>query len=445
MAACLGKGKACCHSAFVTDTPASSLQAAPSSPLRIPDYRKFWLARFFAVLASTGMVVIVGYQLYDVARDSYGMSIAQASFQLGLLGFAQFLPIFLLTPISGVVADRFDRRKVAAIALATDVIVAIGLGIITTLEWRSLPALYIFAAIHGTVRVFVNPSMSAIAPNVVPANLIPRAIGFNSIAMQAGTIIGPAAFGFLFATHHAAPYWIAAVLMAMSALSLLAIRSLPPVPKDARKAHPLRQIADGFHFIWHERFLLGCITLDLFAVLLGGATALMPVFARDILHVGPEGLGQMRAATAAGAAIVALWLSFRPLASNVGVKMLVAVAAYGAMTVGFGLSRNFAISLGFLALLGAADMISVFIRSSLVQLRTPDDKRGRVSAISGLAISASNELGEMQSGVAAALLGATGAVVFGGGAAIVITLIWALAFPEIRRARTFAPRWEPVP
>ncbi|TCM22033.1 putative MFS family arabinose efflux permease [Novosphingobium sp. PhB165] len=431
----------------VVNTPSSpphstGAAAQPTSPLRIADYRKFWLARFFAVLASTGMVVIIGYQLYDVARSDYGMSITQASFQLGLLGFAQFLPIFLLTPVSGVIADRFDRRRVAGLAIAVDILVAIGLGIATTLEWRSLPVLYMFAAVHGAVRVFVGPSMSAIAPNIVPAELIPRAIGFNSIAMQAGTIIGPAAFGFLFARHHALPYWIAAVLMALSAISILAIRNLPPLAKDARKAHPLRQIVDGFHFIWHERFLLGCITLDLFAVLLGGATALMPVFARDILHVGPEGLGQMRAATAAGAAVVALWLSFRPLAKNVGVKMLLSVAAYGAMTVGFGLSRSFLISLGFLALLGAADMISVFIRSSLVQLRTPDDKRGRVSAISGLAISASNELGEMQSGVAAALLGATGAVVFGGTAAIVITAIWAWGFPEIRRARTFAPRWE---
>nr|WP_314465198.1 MFS transporter [uncultured Novosphingobium sp.] len=424
------------------DTSSPSALPEPTSPLRIADYRKFWLARFAVVFASTGMVVIIGYQLYDVARSVYGMSIAEASFQLGLLGFAQFLPIFLLTPVAGVIADRFDRRKVAGIAMSVDILVAIGLALITELDLRSLPVLYLFAALHGIARVFVSPSMTAIAPNIVPTSLIPRAIAFNSIAIEAGTIIGPAAFGFLFARHHAMPYWIAAVLMAVAAFSITSIRNLPPVPKDARRDHPVRQIVDGFHFIWRERFLLGCITLDLFAVLLGGATALMPVFARDILHVGPEGLGQMRAATAAGAAIVAVWLSFRPLAKNVGVKMLLSVAAYGAMTVGFGLSRSFAVSLGFLALLGAADMISVFIRSSLVQLRTPDDKRGRVSAISGLAISASNELGEMQSGVAAALLGATGAVVFGGGAAIVITAIWAWSFPEIRRARTFAPRWE---
>lgn len=425
--------------------PPSTPTAEPTSPLRIADYRRFWLARFFAVLATTGTVVIIGYQLYDVARTEYGMSIQEAALQLGLLGFAQFLPVFLLTPVAGVLADRFDRRRVAGIASLLDMGVALGLGLTTALEVRSLPVLYFFAVLHGTVRVFISPSMAAIAPNIVPARLIPRAIGFNSIAMQAGTIIGPAAYGFMFAADHALPYWSSAVFTLAASVAIQSIRNLPPPRSDARKAHPIRQIVEGFHFVSRERFLLGCLTLDLFAVLLGGATALMPVFARDILHVGPEGLGQMRAATAAGAAVVALWLSFRPLRSNVGVKMLVAVAGYGAMTVAFGLSKHFVLSLAFLALLGAADMISVFIRSSLVQLRTPDEVRGRVSAISGLAISASNELGELQSGFAAALLGATGAVVFGGSAAIVITLAWAWLFPEIRRARTFEPRWEQTP
>jgi hypothetical protein len=218
------------------------------------------------------------------------------------------------------------------------------------------------------------------------------------------------------------------------------IRKLPP-PQGSRNVHPVRQILDGFTYVWNERFLLGCVTLDLFAVLLGGATALLPVFARDILHVGPEGLGQMRAAPALGAAVVALWMSWKPLERNVGAKMLWAVAAYGTATLAFGLSRWFPLSLLFLALLGAADMVSVFVRSSLVQLNTPDEVRGRVSAISGLAISASYELGEMQSGVAAALLGATGAVVFGGVGAIVITLLWSWLFPELVRARTFAPQF----
>lgn len=388
------------------------------------------------------MVVIIAYQLYDVARGEYGMSIPRASFQLGLLGFAQFAPIFLLTPVAGVVIDRFDRRKVAALASTIDVLIALGLGLMTWLSIHSLPGLYCFAVLHGIVRVFLNPSFSAIAPNIVPPQLLPKAIALNSIAGQGATIVGPAAYGFLYAAHHPAPYWTSAVMQAVAAVLVLSIAGMRRLAPDARRSNPLRQIVEGFRFVWTERFLLGCTTLDLFAVLLGGATALMPVFARDILHVGAEGLGQMRAATALGAASVAVLLSIRPLEREVGVKMLMAVAVYGAMTVGFGLSRWFPLSLLFLAGLGAADMISVFIRLSLVQLRTPDEMRGRVSAISGLAISASNELGEMQSGIAASLLGATGAVVFGGTGAIFVTLAWAWLFPEIRRARTFSPRLE---
>ncbi|GGY97586.1 MFS transporter [Novosphingobium colocasiae] len=413
----------------------------PDSPLRIPDYRRFWLARFSATLATTGMVVILGYQFYDIARMDYGLSISEAALRLGALGLVQFIPLLLLTPFSGVMADRFDRRRVAALGMLLDVFIAASLGLVTVLKVHSLELLYVLAALHGVGRVIISPSLSAIAPNVVPPNLIPRAIALNSIAWQSGSIIGPALFGFLYASSQALPYWISVVLILAASFSVNAIRTLPPVPPEARRTHPVRQMIDGFRYVWNERFLLGCITLDLFAVLLGGATALLPVFARDILHVGPEGLGQLRAAPAVGAALVALMLSFRPLERNVGVKMLVAVVVYGAATIGFGLSRWFPLSLLFLFVLGAADMVSVFVRGSLVQLNTPDDRRGRVSAISGVAISASNELGEMQSGLAAALLGATGAVVFGGAAAIFITLLWAVVFPELPRARTFAPQF----
>ncbi|MEO6093993.1 MAG: MFS transporter [Novosphingobium sp.] len=412
----------------------------PTSPLQIADFRKFWISRFASVVATTGMVVIIGYQLYDVARGEYGMSIRDAAFQLGLLGLAQFVPLLLLTPVAGIAADRFDRRRVAALAIALDLLVALALGFTTAAGLRSLPLLFALAALHGTARVFVGPALGAIAPNIVPTGMVPRAIALSSIAWQAGSVAGPAAAGFLFAGNAALPYWCAGLLLVLSCLLVLAIDPMSR-PEENRHSHPVRQMVEGFHFVWNDRFLLGCITLDLFAVLLGGATALMPVFARDILHVGPEGLGQMRAAPGIGAAVVALLLSFRPLERNVGVKMLWAVAAYGAATFAFGLSRNFMLSLGILVLLGAADMVSVFVRSSLVQLNTPDAVRGRVSAISGLAISASNELGEMQSGIAAALLGATGAVAFGGVGAIVITLAWAWLFPELPRARTFAPQF----
>lgn len=419
----------------------------PTSPLQIRDYRFFWLSRFTSVVATTGMVVVLGYQLYDIARSDYGMGIPQAAFQLGLLGLAQFIPLLLLTPVAGVVADRFDRRTIAALSIGTDFLVALALAVAASAGIRSLPLLFALAAMHGSVRIFVGPALSAIAPNIVPANLIPRAIAFNSIAWQSGTVVGPAAAGFLYAGGHAQPYWCATVLLVVSCFCVLAIRRVPP-PEGNRAVHPVRQIADGFRYVWNERFLLGCVSLDLFAVLLGGATALLPVFARDILQVGPEGLGQMRAAPAFGAAIVALWLSWRPLATNVGAKMLWAVAIYGAATIAFGLSRELLLSMAVLAVLGAADMVSVFVRSSLIQLNTPDDMRGRVSAISGLAVSASNELGEMQSGLAAVLLGATGAVVFGGVGAIVVTVLWAVMFPELRKARTFAPQYrqrEPEP
>jgi MFS family permease len=414
---------------------------APTSPLQIADYRFFWLSRFSSVIATTSMVVVIGYQLYDVARSDYGMPIPQAAFLLGVLGLAQFIPLMVLTPVAGIVADRFDRRKVAALAMGIDLLIALMMGLSTAMDVLTLPLIFIVAAMHGSARVFVSPALSAIAPNIVPPELIPRAIALNSIAWQAGAVIGPALGGFLLGANAASPYALSGVLLVCAAFGITRIRPLPPVASN-RAAHPLRQIADGFGFIWNERFLLGCVTLDLFAVLLGGAAmALLPVFARDILHVGPEGLGQLRAAPAFGAAIIALWLSWKPLSRNVGAKMLGAVAVYGAAAIAFGVSRSFGLSLGLLALLGAADMISVFVRSSLVQLNTPDDMRGRVSAISGLAVSASNELGEMQSGIAAALLGATGAVVFGGVGAIVITVIWAWYFPELIKARTFAPQY----
>lgn len=412
----------------------------PTSPIQIADFRRLWLTRFLGAIATNGMVVILGYQLYDVARSAYGMSIAEAAFQLGLLGLVQFVPLALLTPVAGVVADRIDRRHVGAMSIGMDLLVAFSLALATYLGWLSLPLLFVLAALHGSARVFLGPSLTAIAPNIVPAALIPRAIALSGLSWTTGSITGPAIAGLLYASNAAFPYWGAMGLLAMALLTIVSIRPLPP-HEGARAVHPIRQMIEGFSYIRGQRFLQGCITLDLFAVLLGGATALLPVFARDVLHVGSEGLGIMRAAPSIGAAGVAILLAWRPFASNVGVKMLWAVAGFGLATICFGLTRDFVASLVFLAAIGATDMISVFIRNSLVQLNTPDEMRGRVGAISGLAISASNELGEMQSGVAAALLGATGAVVFGGAGAIVVTLIWAWKYPEIRNARTFAPQY----
>ena len=260
----------------------------------------------------------------------------------------------------------------------------------------------------------------------------------SSIAWQTASVGGPALGGFLYIASPAAPYWFAVGALAVAIIALTPIRRIDPPPM-ARDVHPVRQMVDGLHYVRDHRFLLGAITLDLFAVLLGGATALLPVYARDILQVGAQGLGQLRAAPAAGAAVVALWFAFRPLKNNVGIKMLGAVVGFGIATVVFGLSQSMMLSLAALVALGALDMLSVYVRSSLVQLYTPDAMRGRVSSVSGLAISSSNELGEVQSGLAAALIGPVNAVVFGGIGAIGIAVIWAYILPELRRARTFDP------
>ena len=413
--------------------------SAPTHPLQVRDFRLVWLARFISVAATTAMVVVIGAQTYQIARTTYHMDEQQASFMLGILGLTQFLPFMLLTPLAGLVADRMDRRYVAAAATAVDLAIAVVLALANARGILTLPFLFTMAALYGSARVFIGPSLSAIVPNVVPAELLPKAIAMSSVAWQSAAVVGPVVGGFLLARNHALPYWFSAAALLLAIAALLAIRHR--APPAAAKEPPLKLMGDGARFVWRERFLLGCVSLDLFAVLLGGATAMLPAFAYDVLHVGDEGLGLMRAAPALGAALVAVYLGFRPIARNVGAKMLWAVAGYGLATLVFGLSANFALSLGTLALLGGADAISVFIRSTLVQLNTPDEMRGRVSSISGLAISASNELGEMQSGLAAAFLGPVVAVALGGAGAIIVTVLWTGLFPELRRAKTFAPQY----
>jgi MFS family permease len=409
-------------------------------PFRIANFRAYWLSRFTSTIALSAMAIIIGWQVYGIARDVHHLSIRESTFLLGMIGVAQFVPLFLLTPIVGLVADTFDRRLIVKCATALVAATTAMLGILTALGWLNLYALFGAAALIGVVRAFSGPAYSALAPNLVPRAVLPTAIAVSSIAWQVGAIAGPSLGGLLYAIHPDVAYGTSTVLLLVALIMIFMIGKVPQ-PREQSDDGPLHRIAEGFRYVRNNRLVLATITLDLFAVLLAGATALLPVFARDILHVGPEGLGQMRAAPALGAAVVALWMSWKPLEKNVGAKMLWAVAAYGVATLAFGVSRWFPLSLIFLALLGAADMVSVFVRSSLVQLNTPDDVRGRVQAISGLAISASNELGEMQSGLAAALLGAMGAVVFGGVGAIVITVLWARLFPELIRARTFAPQY----
>ena len=403
-------------------------------PLKIPDFRAFWLARLTTTIAQMAMVIVIGWQVYDIARQT--MDIRDAAFQLGLIGLVQFVPLFLLTPISGWTADRLDRRYVALAVILLELLCALILFGATWGGFISLPILFGVAALLGVARAFAGPALGAMAPNLVPREILPNAIALSSTAWQTGAIVGPAVGGILYDVMPHLPYAFSAVLFAFAAACLFTIR---PLSRTALKpGSPLRQMADGLSYVRRNRLVLGAITLDLFAVLLGGATAMLPLYARDILHVGADGLGPLRAAPAAGATLTAIFFSVRPLKTDVGVKMLTAVVVFGAATAIFGISRSYFLSLAMLALLGAADMFSVYIRQSLIQLHTPDEMRGRVAAASTLAISASNELGETRSGFAAALLGPVAATVAGGIAAIGVTLLWALWFPELRRARTFA-------
>ena len=403
------------------------------APLRIPGYRYFWIARLMTTIAQMAMVIVIGWQVYDIARET--MSIREAAFRLGLIGLVQFVPLFVLTPISGWTADRLDRRHIARAVVSLELLCALTLFVATWGGFISLPILFSVAALLGVARAFAGPALGALAPNLVPREILPQAIALSSAAWQAGAIAGPALGGILYDVTPHLPYGLSAILFALSVLCLFTI---PKIPRPAlRPGTPFEQMADGLAYVRRNRLVLGAITLDLFAVLLGGVTAMLPVYARDILHVGPDGLGPLRAAPAAGATLTAILFSIRPLKTDVGVKMLTAVVVFGAATAVFGLSTSFPLSLGCLALLGAADMFSVYIRQSLIQLHTPDPMRGRVSAVSTLAISASNELGETRSGFTAALLGPIAATVAGGVAAIVVTLLWAGLFPELRRARTF--------
>lgn len=407
----------------------------PTHPFQVRDYRFYWTARLSSTVAQMAMVIVIGWQVYDIARQTMG--IRDAAFQLGLIGLVQFIPLFALTLVSGWTADRIDRRYIARAVLALEMLCAAILFWTTWTGAISLPILFGVAALLGVARAFAGPALGALAPNLVPRPLLPKAIALSSMAWQSGAIAGPALGGLLYDVTPHLPYAVSTALFGIATLCMTMIR---PVPRtEIKPGSPVRQMVDGLAYVGRNRLVLGAITLDLFAVLLGGATAMLPVYARDILQVGPEGLGPLRAAPAVGATLTALWFSFRPLKSEVGLKMLGAVIVFGAATCVFGISTSMPLSLAMLAVLGAADMFSVYIRQTLIQLYTPDDMRGRVSAASTLAISASNELGEARSGFAAALVGPVTAVVAGGIGAILVTLAWARWFPQLRRARTFDP------
>lgn len=408
------------------------VQAA--SPFSFPEYRKYWLARVSSNLASNSMVVVIGWQTYDVARRT--MAPHEAAMQLGLIGLAQFLPLAALTLFTGLVADRVDRRWIARGTAFLELMCAGALALMAYHDRTTLHALFAVAALLGVARAFAQPALQALSANLVPRAVLPSAIALSSIAWQVGAVLGPPMGGYLYTAGPAFPYVASAILFGVVFLMMCLIAPLPRAAID-RERHPFRQMADGLTYLGQNRLVLGAISLDLFAVLLGGTTAMLPIFARDILHVGVSGLGHMRAAPAIGAAIVALWFTRAPLRRNVGVILLGAVAMFGVATVVFGFSHWLPLSLFSLATLGAADMVSVYVRQSLIQLHTPDNMRGRVGAVSTLFISGSNELGEAESGFLAAAIGPVEAVVAGGVGTILVALLWARLFPQIRAARSF--------
>ena len=414
--------------------------AAPSpdsSPLRIANFRAYWFSRLSMTLAQYAMMLIIGWQTYNIARDG-GMGVGAASGQLALIGLLQFVPLFLLTPFSGWAADHFDRRNIARLTVLAQLGCAATLAWLTTSNNLTLPTLFSVAVVLGIVRAFNGPALSALAPNLVPKTILPNAIALSSIAWQVGMIVGPAIGGYTYAIFPALPYFVALGLFACSLIALSFISRVPQPPREANR-RPIHQMVEGLRYVVRNKMVLGAITLDLFAVFLAGATALFPVYARDILEVGETGLAQLAMAPAVGAALTALWFSIRPLKTNVGPKMLLAVAVFGLATIIFGLSQSMPLSLAMLFIVGAADMFSVYIRQSLIQLHTPDDKRGRVSSVSLLTISASNEFGDFFSGSLAYLVGPALAVVGGGAGAIVTVAVWARIFPVLRTTRTFDP------
>lgn len=419
-----------CHGACVTSH-------APTHPLQVHNFRAYLTSRFAMTLGQYAMILIIGWQTYNLARDA-GMSIPAASGQLALIGLLQFLPLFVLTPFTGLAADRFDRRTLALLTILLQMVCAGVLGWFTYMGTLSLAVLFGVAVLLGIARGFAGPAYSALAPNLVPKQLLPTAIAVSTVAWQLGTILGAAMGGYLYSLGAPLPY---AVALGLYIIGFAALCSVGKVPQPAMRKdqRPIGAIVDGLKYVGRNKMVLGAITLDLFAVFLAGANALLPVFARDILDVGADGLAQLAMAPGIGAALTAAYFSFRPLKTQVGPKMLWAVFIFGLATIAFAFSRNMALSLAMLFIIGSADMFSVYVRQSLIQLHTPDDKRGRVSSVSQMTISASNEGGDAFSGALAFAIGPVAALVAGGAGAIVTVLLWSRIFPVLRTTKTFDP------
>jgi MFS family permease len=387
-------------------------------------FARYWAARFLTTFATQIVSVAVGWQIYDLTRDP---------FDLGLVGIIQFAPSLLLVLVTGSVADRFGRRLIMALAAFVEALCALALLYFT---WRGLTGVgEVFAILFmfGIARAFFGPASASLVANLVPPEHFANAVAWNSSAWQTATIVGPVAGGLLYGVSALAAYSVAAVFMATAAILVLSIPK--PAQRTETEQASIQTIFAGFRYIWSEKIVLGAISLDLFAVLLSGAVALLPVYARDILELGPWGLGLLRAAPGIGAIVVALWLTSHPIKDHAGLIMLFFVGMFGAFTIVFGASTIPWLSIAALALMGAFDMVSVYIRETLIQLWTPDKVRGRVNAVNMVFVGASNELGEFRAGTMAALIGTVPAVVIGGVGAIGVAGIWAFLFPALRKVR----------
>jgi MFS family permease len=412
--------------------------AAPAPPrvsalaaLQHRDFAVFACARFCATLAWQILGATVGYQIYQITRDPLS---------LALVGLAQFLPFVLCVLPAGQVADRFDRRLVLVCAYAVEAGCALALLWFTLSGTKAVWPVFVAMTVFGAGRAFWMPTGQAITPNLVPREAFPAAVAVNSTLFTTGVIVGPALSGVLLLRGpHVAYGTVVALLLVMIGL-MLTIR--PVRSTTAPQPFRIGNLLEGLRFVFRKRTVLGAISLDLFAVLFGGATAMMPIYASDVLHVGPVGYGLLRAAPGAGAALVAAMLAFSPIQRNVGRWMFSGVGLFGCATIVFALSKLFVLSLAALFLLGAGDMVSVFVRQLLVQLETPDAIRGRVSAVSSMFIGASNELGEFESGLAARAFGLVPSVVLGGIATLVVVAVYMKIFPELRTMREF-PRHHP--
>ncbi|MTH34085.1 MFS transporter [Paracoccus limosus] len=386
------------------------------------NYRHFISSRVCSQLGFQSLAVALGWMLYDQTQNAY---------MLGWLGLAQFAPMAVLTLVAGPVVDRFDRRRIGlacqgieALAVAA-VAVGVWLGVLT-------PVLMLLAAgVMGACQAFERPTMASLLPNIVPVSMLQRAIATSTSFMQTAFIVGPSLGGLMYGLGERVPFIVAALLFAVAAYNVISIRLA--VRAVARTPISLGSVFAGISFIRSRPAILGTISLDLFAVLLGGATALLPIFASDILRAGPLGMGLLRAAPAVGALLMSFVLARRPITQGAGRKMFMAVAVFGLATVVFALSRNIALSIAALAVTGAADNVSVVVRSSLVQLMTPDEMRGRVNAVNSLFIGTSNQLGEFESGMLAGAIGPVATAVLGGIGTIGVVILWMRLFPQLRR------------